>query len=65
MSAMGRPKKLKEKRRLYSIYVDEPTLEEIDAYVLQRKQTDKAYSRSDFFNEAAKAYLKKTGGKTK
>lgn len=63
MSAMGRPKKLEEKRRMYSIYIDEPMLTEIDEYVLRQKQTKKAYSRSDFFNEAAKAYLKKQGGK--
>ena len=59
MSAMGRPKKLKDKRRLYSIYVDEATMTAVDEFVHQRKQEDKAYSRSDFFNEAAEAYLEK------
>lgn len=59
MSAMGRPKKLKDKRRIYSIYVDETTMAAVDEFVHQKKQENAAYSRSDFFNEAAEAYLAK------
>lgn len=55
--AMGRPKKLKEDRKIFSIYLNKSTLEAMDEYVHQRKGEDPGYSRSDFMNEAAEHYL--------
>ena len=55
---MGRPKKLKDNRSRYSMYLDDDVRAAIDAYVFERKQNDPDYSRSDFLNEAAKFYLK-------
>lgn len=37
-------------------------LEQIDVYVEERSETDgKAYSRSDFYEEAARMYLEQLG----
>ncbi len=57
MAAMGRPKKLKEDRVMFSIYLNESVRRAMDEYVHQRQQEEKGYSRSDFLNEAAEHYL--------
>lgn len=56
---MGRPKKLKDNRTRYTMYLDDEVRRAIDEYVYKEKQTNPDYSRSDFLNEAAVAYLKK------
>lgn len=56
---MGRPKKLKDNRTRYTMYLDDEIRKAIDEYVYREKQTNPDYSRSDFLNEAAAAYLKK------
>ena len=57
--AMGRPKKLTGNRKPYSIYIYDEIMEQVDEYVHEAKKDRTAYSRSDFFNEAAKAFLKR------
>ena len=55
---MGRPKKLKDNRTRYTMYLDDEIRKAIDEYVYLEKQTKPDYSRSDFLNEASAAYLK-------
>lgn len=62
MAKMGRPNKLKDSRKPYTIYLDDETREAIDGYVFEEKQRNPGYSRSDFLNEAAAAYLKRKRG---
>lgn len=57
MSAMGRPRKLKDGRTSYTMYLDNRIRAAIDEYVFQVKQETPGYSRSDFLNEAAEFYL--------
>lgn len=57
MSAMGRPKKLKDDRTRYTMYLDGGIRQAIDEYVFRVKQSNPDYSRSDFLNEAAEFYL--------
>lgn len=59
MGVMGRPKKLTGNRKLYSIYIDKEIMDAIDEFVHQEKKERAAYSRSDFFNEAARIYLER------
>lgn len=54
---MGRPKKLKDNRTRYTMYLDDEIRKAIDEYVFREKQTNPDYSRSDFLNEAAAYYL--------
>ncbi len=58
MGAMGRPKKLKDGRSPYTMYLGENIRKAIDDYVFQEKKNNPSYSRSDFLNEAAEFYLK-------
>lgn len=57
MSAYGRPKKLKDERTRYTMYLGESIRRKIDEYVFRVKQSNPDYSRSDFLNEAAEYYL--------
>lgn len=57
MGAMGRPKKLKDERTRYTMYLGDNIRRSIDAYVFRVKQDNPDYSRSDFLNEAAAFYL--------
>lgn len=57
MSAYGRPKKLKDERTRYTMYLGESIRRKIDEYVFRVKQSNPDYSRSDFLNEAAEFYL--------
>lgn len=54
---MGRPKKLKDNRTRYTMYLDDEIRKAIDEYVFKEKQKNPDYSRSDFLNEAAAFYL--------
>lgn len=59
MAKMGRPKK-KFNRRSVTMFINESLLAEIDEYVAKTKSTvSRDYTRSDFFNDAAKTMLKK------
>ena len=61
---MAYGRKLKGATRRVPITVHAPLdrLEQIDAYVEERSETDgKAYSRSDFYEEAARMYLEQLG----
>lgn len=61
---MAYGRKLKGTTRRVPITVHAPLdrLEQIDAYVEERTAADgKAYSRSDFYEEAAQYYLKHLG----
>lgn len=62
MAKMGRPSKLKDNRKPYTIYLDDEMKDAIDSFVFKEKQTNPGYSRSDFLNEAAAAYLKRKRG---
>lgn len=57
MSVTGRPKKLKDERTRYTMYLGESVRRAIDEYVFRVKQSNPDYSRSDFLNEAAEFYL--------
>ena len=58
MSVIGRPRKLKDGRSPYTIYLGENIRKAIDDYVFQEKKNNPSYSRSDFLYEAAEFYLK-------
>lgn len=61
---MAYGRKLKGATRRVPITVHAPLdrLEQIDAYVEERSEIDgKAYSRSDFYEEAARMYLEQLG----
>ncbi len=58
MCAMGRPKKLKDGRSPYTMYLGDGIRKAIDDYVYEVKRVNPDYSRSDFLNEAAEFYLK-------
>lgn len=61
---MAYGRKLKGATRRVPITVHAPLdrLEQIDAYVEERSEADgKAYSRSDFYEEAARMYLEQLG----
>ena len=53
----GEPKKLKDGRAAYTMYLDREIRAAIDEYVYQVKQDTPGFSRSDFLNEAAEFYL--------
>lgn len=58
MAKMGRPKK-KYNRRSVTMFINESLLAEVDEYVATTKSTvNREYTRSDFFNDAAKTMLK-------
>ena len=62
MANYGRPLKGKSRRTAITIYAPVGLLDVIDDYVEEHdKITDGAYSRSDFFTEAAIAMLDKLG----
>lgn len=58
MAKMGRPKK-KFNRRHITIFIDEGILEKIDEIVAEVKKKNREYTRSDYFNEAARAALER------
>ena len=57
MGAMGRPKKLKDERTRYTMYLNDSIRRAIDEYVFRVKLSNPDYSRSDFLNDAAEFYL--------
>ena len=57
MSAMGRPKKLKDGRAAYTMYLDREIRAAIDEYVYQVKQDTPGFISSDFLNEDSEFYL--------
>ena len=60
--AYGRPLKGKSRRVPITVHAPIDTLDIIDEYTEERdQQQDGAYSRSDFYNEAATFYLKHLG----
>ena len=62
MAGHGRPLKGKTKRVPITVHAAVGMVETIDEYVKERKQQQEtAYSRSDFYNEAAKLYLERLG----
>lgn len=62
MANYGRPLKGKTRRVPITVHSSVGMLDIIDEYVEERdRQEEKAYSRSDFYNEAAVAYLKILG----
>lgn len=62
MARYGRPIKGKSRRVPVTIHATIGTLDIIDEIVEQRDQEQEgAYSRSDFYNEAALQYLKSLG----
>ena len=62
MAAYGRPLKGKTRRTPITVHAPIGMLDIIDEYVEERdQQQEGAYSRSDFYNEAAKLYLKHLG----
>ena len=61
-AVMGRPKKLKETRSKYTIYLDDETRKAIDEFEFREKQKNPDYSRSDFLSEAAAFYLEAQKG---
>lgn len=62
MANYGRPMKGKSRRVPITVHSSVGLLDIIDELVEKRDQEeDGAYSRSDFFNEAALAYLKQLG----
>lgn len=61
MAAYGRPLKGKTRRVPITVHVLIGMLDIIDEYVNERYQQQKGYSRSDFYNEAAKFYLEHLG----
>lgn len=56
-AALGRPPKLAGKRKDYTIYLDDSIRAAVDEYVFKTKRDNPDYSRSDFFNAAARFYL--------
>jgi hypothetical protein len=62
MAGYGRPLKGKTRRVPITIHAATGMLDIIDEYVDERdRQQEGAYSRSDFYNEAAKFYLDHLG----
>lgn len=62
MAGYGRPLKGKSRRVPITVHSTIGVLDAIDDYVEERdSQEQRAYSRSDFFNEAALLYLKQLG----
>lgn len=62
MAGYGRPLKGKSRRVPITVHSTIGVLDAIDDYVEERdSQEERAYSRSDFFNEAALLYLKQLG----
>lgn len=62
MANYGRPLKGKTRRVPITVHSSVGMLDIIDEYVEERdQQQDGAYSRSDFYNEAATAYLRQLG----
>ena len=62
MANYGRPMKGKSRRVPITVHSSVGLLDIIDELVEKRDQEENgAYSRSDFFNEAALAYLKQLG----
>jgi hypothetical protein len=57
----GRPLKGKDRRVSIAVYVTGSTVDTIDEYVMERQQTQRTYSRSDFFNEALEKHMKDLG----
>lgn len=58
MAGYGRPLKGKTRRVPITVYAAMGMIEEIDKYVEERNaQQEAAYSRSDFYNEAAARLL--------
>ena len=57
MGARGRPKKLKDERTRYTMYLNDSIRRAIDEYVFRVKRSNPDYSRSDFLNDAAEFYL--------
>lgn len=62
MARTGRPKK-KFNRRHITIFIDENILSRVDDCVSDIKKMNREYTRSDFINEAALAYLEHRGRK--
>lgn len=59
MAGHGRPLKGKTKRAPITVHAAMGMIETIDEYVKERnQQQETAYSRSDFYNEAAVLFLK-------
>lgn len=62
LTAYGRPLKGKTRRVPITVHAPIDMLDIIDKYTEERdQQQDGAYSRSDFYNEAATFYLKRIG----
>ena len=60
--AYGRPLKGRSRRVPITVHASVGTLDIIDEYVEERKkQQERQYSRSDFWNEAATMYMKQLG----
>ena len=64
MSAMGRPKKLKDEREKFSMYIDKETRKQMNEYIFKVQQETPGYSRSDFVNEAIRHFLAEKGKET-
>lgn len=62
MAGYGRKLKGTSRRVPITVHAPLDRLDMIDEYVEERRQRDgKAYSRSDFYEEAATMYLKRLG----
>jgi hypothetical protein len=61
MARYGRPLKGRTRRVPITVHTAIGILEIIDQYVEERAQEEKTYSRSDFYNEAARLYLEHLG----
>lgn len=61
MAGYGRPLKGRTRRIPITVHTAIGILEIIDQYVEERTQEEKTYSRSDFYNEAARLYLEHLG----
>lgn len=61
MAGYGRPLKGRTRRIPITVHTAIGILEIIDQYVEERAQEEKTYSRSDFYNEAARLYLEHLG----
>jgi hypothetical protein len=61
MAGYGRPLKGKTRRVPITVHTAIGILDIIDQYVEERNQEEKSYSRSDFYNEAARLYLEHLG----
>ena len=61
MAGYGRPLKGRTRRVPITVHTAIGILDIIDQYVEERNQEEKSYSRSDFYNEAARLYLEHLG----